>query len=242
MISKLTGEITPDRWTGKASKDYPVGQDPWSDIFTTERTIEIAQTIGLRSPAEILALRLQLAATAEYLLSVFDFVGGGATPAQKHAWAEKIDTLSRRLSSELSASNDLVSSVVIRSGTTTRFVPASEMRRRVKETKAAIAALSELVQAVSNVPKEDFEETGHAETMQAVVNGMTEVFIDFKGIENVKRSASSGHIDGVFPEFIRAAARPFLIASYARFARDPKRLEKLNRQIQKAVADYRPHD
>lgn len=244
MISKLKGGITPERWVGEASKVFPCGHNPWSEIYTDDVALKIAETLRLENAADITALRLQLAATAEYLLSVFNFAGGAATPAQKHAWATKIDTTSRRLLTELAESDDLLSSVVMRSGRnkTSRFVPASEMRHRVHEARNAVSALQELVQAVSATPKEAGVPTAYAETVQLTVDGMTEVFIAFKGIENVKRSASSDHIDGQFPEFIRASARPLLAACISKFSKDAKRLENLNRQIQAAVAAYRPYD
>jgi hypothetical protein len=244
MLSNLKGDITPERWVGDASKKFPPGHNPWSEIYTNDAAVEVAETIRLESPADIAALRLQLAATAEYLLSVFDFVGGAATPAQKYAWAVKVDDLSRRLVAVLADSDDLLSSVVIRSGKrkSSRFVPASEMRLRVQEADAAVSNLLELIQAVSGTPKDVGAATAHAETMQAVVNGMTEVFIDIRGLEYVKRSASEGRIDGEFPEFIRASARPLLAAYYSKFVKDPTKLENLNRQIQRAVSDYRSDD
>lgn len=241
MISRLKGDITPERWVGASGKEFPSGHNPWSEIYSQNAVIEIARTIPLESPTDIEELRLQLAATAEYLLSVFDFVGGAATQAQKYAWAVKTDDLSRRLMAVLADSDDLLSSVVIRSGKrkSFRFVPASEMRLRVQEANAAMSNLLELVQAVRGTPKGVGVATSHAETMQAVVNGMTEIFIDIRGLENVKRSASGGHIDGEYPEFIRASARPLLAAYYSKFAKDPTKLENLNRQIQRAVSDYR---
>jgi len=244
MLSKLKGDITPERWVGYASKKFPPGHNPWSEIYTNDAALEIAETIRLENPAGIEELRLQLAATAEYLLSVFDFVGGAATPAQKLAWAAKIDDLSRRLIAGLANSDDLLSSVVVRpeKGQSSRFVPASEMRKRIEETETAVSNLLELVQAVSGVPKDVGSATAHSETMQAVVNGMTEVFIDIRSLEHVKRSASYGHIDGEYPEFIRASARPLLAAYYSKFAKDPTKLENLNRQIQTAVSDYRLDD
>lgn len=244
MISYLKGDITPERWVGDASKEYPSGQNPFSEIYSRDAVVTIADTIRLEAPVDLDSLRLQLAATAEYLLSVFDFVGGAATPAQKHAWAAKIDDLSRRLMTGLVGSDDLLSSVVIRpeKGQPSRFVPASEMRKRVQETEVALSNLLELVRAVSDEPKEIGVATGHSETMQVVVNGMTEVFIEFRGLEHVKRSASEGNIDGEYPEFVRASARPLLAAYYSKFAKAPKKLENLNRQIQRAVSDYRPHD
>ncbi len=244
MLSNLKGDITPERWVGDASKKFPPGHNPWSDIYTNESAVEIAETIRLESSADVEELRLQLAATAEYLLSVFDFVGGAATQAQKYAWAAKTDDLSRRLMAVLADSDDLLSSVVIRSGKrkSSRFVPASEMRLRVQEANAAMSNLLELVQAVRGTPKGVGEATAHAETMQAVVNGLTEIFIDIRGLENVKRSASEGKIDGEYPEFIRVSARPLLAAYYSKFAKDPTKLENLNRQIQTAVSDYRLDD
>lgn len=244
MLSNLKGDITPERWVGNAGKKFPPGHNPWSEIYSQNAVAEIAQTIRLESPTDIEELRLQLAATAEYLLSVFDFVGGAATPAQKYAWAAKTDDLSRRLMAVLADSDDLLSSVVIRSGKrkSSRFVPASEMRLRVQEADAAVSNLLELVQAVRGTPKDVGVATAHAETMQAVVNGMTEVFIDIRGLEHVKRSASEGKIDGEFPEFIRASARPLLAAYYSKFVKDPAKLENLNRQIQRAVSDYRSDD
>ena len=244
MLSNLKGNITPERWVGDASKEFPPDHNPWCEIYTNDTAVEIAETIHLESPADIEELRLQLAATAEYLLSVFDFVGGASTPAQKNAWAAKTDDLSRRLLAVLADSDDLLSSVVVCSGRgkSSRFVPASEMRKRIQETETAVSNLLELVQAVSGAPKDAGSATAHAETMQAVVNGMTEVFIDFRGLEHVKRSASEGKIDGEYPEFIRASARPLLAAYYTRFAKDPTKLENLNRQIQRAVSDYRLDD
>ncbi|GAA6180122.1 hypothetical protein NBRC116594_15600 [Shimia sp. NS0008-38b] len=240
----MKGDITPERWVGYASKKFPPSQNPWSEIYTNDAAVEIAKTIRLESPAQIEELRLQLAATAEYLLSVFDFVGGSATPAQKLAWAAKIDDLSRRLMAGLADSDDLLSSVVVRIGKekSSRFVPASEMRKRVKQTEATVSNLLELVQAVSGAPKDVGAATAHAETMQAVVNGITEVFIDIRGLEHVKRSASEGKIDGEYPEFIREAARPLLAAYYSKFSKDSTNLENLNRQIQRAVSDYRFDD
>lgn len=244
MLSNLKGDITPERWVGNIGKKFRPGHNPWSEIYSQNAVAEIAQTIRLESPTDIEELRLQLAATAEYLLSVFDFVGGAATPAQKYAWAAKVDDLSRRLMAVLASSDDLLSSVVIRSGKgkSSRFVPAAAMRQRVQEADAAVSNLLELVQAVSGTPRDVGVATAHAETIQAVVNGMTEVFIDIRGLEHVKRSASEGKIDGEFPEFIRASARPLLAAYYSKFVKDPTKLESLNRQIQTAVSDYRLDD
>ena len=244
MLSNLKGDITSERWVGDASKKFPPGHNPWSEIYNHDAVLKIAETIWLESSADIDALRLQLAATGEYLLSVFDFVGGAATPAQKHSWAAKVDDLSQRLMTALADSDDLLSSVVVRpeKGHSSRFVPASEMRKRVQETEAAVSDLRELVRAVRDEPKANGVPTGHAETMQAVVNGMTEVFIEFRGLEHVKRSASEGKIDGEYPEFVRASARPLLTAYYSKFAKASKKFENLNRQIQRAVSNYRPHD
>lgn len=221
MISKLKGDIKPERWVGEASKAFPCGYNPWSEIYTDDVALEIAETLRLENRADITALRLQLAATAEYLLSVFNFAGGAATPAQKHAWATKIDTASRRLLAELAESDDLYSSVDVRSGQnkTSYFIPASEMRQRVHEARNSLLALQELVQAVSTTPKEDGVATAYAETVQLTVDGMTEVFIHFGGMENVKRSVSSGHIDGQFPEFIRKSARPLLAGCTSKFSK-----------------------
>lgn len=244
MISQLEGSIVPERWLGETSKEYPASLNPWSEIFTEHATVEIAKTIELKNPDEIDTLRLQLAATAEYLLSFFDFAGGAATPAQKHVWARKVDNLCRRLILELAGSDNLLSTVVTTSekANSLRFLPASEMRRRVHEAQSAASALLDLVQAVSDTPAEDGAATAHAITMQLVVDGMTEVFIDLRGLEDVKRSASSRHIDGQYPEFIRASARPLLSACYSKLSNVPKRYENLNRQIQTAVKAYRQYE
>ncbi len=217
MISRLKGSIVPERWVGETSKEYLHSLNPWSEIYTQDATTEIAMTIKLKNPDEIDALRLQLAATAEYLLSFFDFVGGAATPAQKRVWAGKVDGLCRRLLWELADSDDLLSSVTISSekAGSLRFVPASEMRRKVHEAQSAVTALLDLVQAVSDTPSKNGAATAHAKTIQLVVFGMTEVFIDFRGLEQVKRSASSGHVDGEYPDFIRASARRLLAAYWS---------------------------
>ncbi|MFX0542652.1 hypothetical protein ACEWPM_013080 [Roseovarius sp. S4756] len=244
MISQLQGSIVPERWVGETSKNYPPSLNPWSEIYTQDTTTEIAKSIKLKNPDKIDALRLQLAATAEYLLSFFDFVGGAATPAQKQKWASRVDILCRRLASELANSDDFLTPVVFRSDKagSLRLVPASEVRQRVHETQSAILGLRNLVQAIYGVPAEGGKPTAHARTVQLVVDGMTEVFIDLIGLEHVKRSASLSHIDGEYPDFIRASTRPFLAAYYSKFSKDPKRFESLNRQIQAAVAAYRIYE
>lgn len=80
--------------------------------------------------------------------------------------------------------------------------------------------------------------TAHSQSLQIVVNGMTEVFISFVGVEHVKRTTFGKHVDGPFPEFIRKAANPFLTVYYPKLASSKRRVDKLNSQIQEAVASY----
>jgi hypothetical protein len=74
--------------------------------------------------------------------------------------------------------------------------------------------------------------------LQVVVDALTEVFIDIVGIEHVKRTAFGQDIDGLFPDFIREASKPFMAVHYPNSTASKRSVEKLNTQIQEAVARY----
>jgi hypothetical protein len=116
------------------------------------------------------------------------------------------------------------------------------MRKRVQRTHEAIIDLQFLLHGVKETSEAPLGGTSHSQTLQVVVDGMTEVFIDLVGIEHVNRTAFEKDIDGMFPEFIRAAALPFLRVHYEKPSSSERSIEKLNKQIQQAVASYSLRD
>jgi hypothetical protein len=184
-----------------------------------------------------------LAATADHLAAVFGFVGGPATPSKKYAWANKLEITCSKATSQLNEATDNLSTVLIKDKEgRTRVVPASEMRKRVERARDAIEDLQLLLRAVEMSQEGVEGGTNHFQTLQTIVDVLTEVFIDFVGIEDVKRVAFEKDIDGLFPEFIRTAAKPLVAVHYPKSAASKRSVEKLNRQIQQAVARYAHRD
>ena len=79
--------------------------------------------------------------------------------------------------------------------------------------------------------------TMHSDYLQFVVNRMTEVFLQFRPVSDIKRSSDQDRVYGTFPDFIRAAAKPYLMTNYYKYRANPDRYESLDRQIQRAQKD-----
>jgi len=239
MIRYLLDLETPDRWVDCDEYKYPSGGNPWTELYTEQVSQDIAAKAAISDPAAIKKLRFQLAATAEYLTASSGFVGGAATLTQKHIWADKLEISLRRVLSQLDKAPDHLSTVSIKGdGDKAKVYPASEMRRRVERTRDAIADLRLVLGAVGKPTEQVEGGTNHAQTLQLFVDAMTEVFIDIVGTEHVKRTAFEKDIDGLFPDFIREAAKPFLAVYYPKLTASKRSVEKLNAQIQEAVARY----
>lgn len=239
MIRNLLDVASPDRWVDCREFTYPAGGNPWTELYTEQVCQNIAAKIAVTDPVAVSSLRFQLAATAEYLTASLGFVGGAATLTQKHGWADKLDISLRRVLTQLDDATDHLSTVSIKGdGDKAMVYPASEMRRRVERTRNAITDLRFVLSAVEKPTEKVKGGTNHAQTLQLVVDAMAEVFIDIVGIEDVKRTAFEKDIDGLFPDFIREAAKPFLAVHYPRSTASKRSVEKLNAQIQEAVARY----
>jgi hypothetical protein len=114
MIRHLLNAQTPDRWVDCDELKYPKGGNPWTDLYTEEACKQIAREVGIDNPDTTLRMRYQLAATAEHLTGVLGFVGGAATLAQKHKWAEKLDKACRKVMPQLEEATDNLSTVSIK--------------------------------------------------------------------------------------------------------------------------------
>ena len=88
--------------------------------------------------------------------------------------------------------------------------------------------------------EEDKAKTQHIQYLQHVVDQMTAVFIHFRGANAATRSNDGVATYGEFPDFIRGASKPTLIAFYNGFAIDRRGNENLNVQIQEAVRKAKP--
>lgn len=239
MIRNLLDVETPDRWVDCDEYRYPSGGNPWTELYTEQVCQHIAAKIAISDQDNIQRLRFQLAATAEYLTAALGFVGGAATLTQKHIWADELDISLRRVVSQLDEATDHLSTVSIKGGGgKARVYPASEIRRRVERTRDAITDLRLALRAVEKSTEKVEGGTNHAQVLQLIVDAMTEVFIDIVGIEHVKRTAFGKDIDGLFPDFIREAAKPFMVVHYPKSTASKRSVEKLNAQIQEAVARY----
>ena len=149
MIRNLLDVTKPDRWVDCDEFKYPFGGNPWTELYTEKVCQDISAKVAISDPETMRRLRFQLAATAEYLTVTLGFVGGAATPAQKHIWANKLDLSLRRVVGHLDEATDHVSSVSITDNKgKSRVYPASEMRRRVQRTRDAISDLRQLLGAV----------------------------------------------------------------------------------------------
>ncbi|WP_282129436.1 hypothetical protein, partial [Roseobacter litoralis] len=177
MISKLKGAITPERWINCDEHKYPEGGNPWTEIYTDDICQMIAKASGIGEPQLVLDLRVRLAATAEYLSSILDFVGGAATSAKKVKWAKNVDNICRKIQPELASATDNLSTLtfVDHENGKLRIYPAAEMRKCVKNAQDAIKDLQELLKLVEPEPKTLGESTNHSQTLQIIVDGITEV-------------------------------------------------------------------
>jgi hypothetical protein len=105
-----------------------------------------------------------------------------------------------------------------------------DLQRRLEAFRAYLQSIDELT-------LDPRPSTMHADYLQFIVDRMTEVFLKFKPISDIKRSSDPERVYGAFPDFIRAAAKPYLMKSYPRYRAHPARYEKLDRQIQRAQKD-----
>lgn len=243
MIRDLLDVTTLARWVDCDKFKYPAGGNPWTELYTEQVCQDISATVAIFDPDTIGRLRFQLAATAEHLTAALGFVGGAATLSQKHIWADDLDIFLGRAISRLDDATNHVSTVSLKDNEGKLMVfPASEMRRRVQRTRDAISDLRQLLGAVEKSSDKIEGGTNHAQTLQLIVDALTEVFIGVVGIEHVKRTAFGKDIDGVFPDFIREAARPFMAVHYPKSMASKRSVENLNTQIQEAVVRYARRD
>ena len=105
-----------------------------------------------------------------------------------------------------------------------------DLQKRLEEFRAYL-------QTIDSSALDPRPTTMHADYLQFVVNRMTDVFLQFRPVSEVKRSFDGDGVYGVFPEFIRAAAKPYLLKNYPKYRLNVTRYEKLDRQIQRAQND-----
>lgn len=241
MAGSILRECSPERWLECEIGSYRNNGNPWTEIYTEEVTQKIAKTVALEEADSVQELRLQLAATAEYLVSRLNFTGSPATSSQKHKWSRDVDALWHRLREMLGEAPKYASTLVAlnEDKSALRITQSSVMLEKVEAAETAVSHLQDLLRAVEKQPNETGESTSHAQLLQRVVDGMTEVFIDFVGPKHVSRQVSGRHVDGAFPEFVRAAAWPFLKVYYPKLVTSNRETPKLNRQIQQAVKNYK---
>jgi hypothetical protein len=244
MLAKLEGELVPDRWLGENAACFPMGKNPWEDIYTEERISEIAKVIDIVDTEETYDLRLFLSGTAEYLRKFFSWSGSLKPHGELRKWNKGVDGAISRLLAKLSHSDDFLTGSVWpgKTESSRTISPPSELAKLIAETEQAAGKLQQWLRNTSDYSSNDFDKyrTTRALYLQEAAYGVTEVFIFFKGIGNVKRTVAGKNVDGVFPEFARSAAIPFLETCLPDRPGKTKLPEDLNAQIQKAVKKYNP--
>lgn len=238
-------KTSPDRWLYDHESIFPNGKNPWTDLYTGSVTQKIGIIIKVTTNDDLFDLRLHLANAAEDSFKTFQFVGGPASPSKKRNWRAKAISQALSLKRTLVGSSDNYSTVSLKKedGKGVTITPSSVVGNKVQSVISELEDLTGLLEQVedSSHKKPLLDEDGkpfptqHSQYLQYVVDQMTKVFIKFCGLESVKRSSDDEGTYGVFPDFIRIAAAPCLMAFYQRYADDLERPFLLNAQIQDAV-------
>ena len=105
-----------------------------------------------------------------------------------------------------------------------------DLQKRVEEFRAYL-------QSIDASTLDPRSTTTHADYLQFVVNRITDVFLQFRPISDVNRTSGPGGVYGMYPDFIRAASKPYLLKNYPKYRLNISRYEKLDRQIQRAQSD-----
>lgn len=160
------------------------------------------------------------------MMSTFPMVFGDINPkSTKLNWIEQAQTKASNLLQHLQQDE--------------RFAPEHagqpQYRAQIAELEKQLMDFLSTLDSTAQSDLGSSPTTLHADFLQFVVDRLTDVFMQFRTKEDVRR-VSSGGVYGAFPEFIRASAQPYLMINYQKYRLKPKQYEKLDRQIQNAVA------
>lgn len=238
-------KTSPDRWLHDHESKFPKGKNPWTDLYTKSVTQKIGTIIEVKTNDTLRDLRLCLANAAEDSFKMFQFVGGPAAPSKKRRWRAKVISQALSLKNTLVGPSDNYSTAFSKKedGKGVTITPSSVVGSKVQSVISEIESLIALLEQIENSShkKPLLDEDGkrfptqHSQYLQYVVDQMTKVFINFCDLESVKRSSDEEGTYGMFPDFIRKAAAPCLMAYYQRFADNKDKYFLLDAQIQDAV-------
>ena len=244
-FNKSALKRSPDEWVRIEGDRFPLGKRPWSDLYTSDVVEKVAKTIELNDDRELFDLRLLLSYACEECFKTFGFVGGAAAAGKKQAWRNKAISDAKTLKNTLANSDDYFPAFtnINNDKRSIRIYPNSATRKISERLLSGIDELVTLLEsadraiereksfAVDDIPPP----TSHSLYLQHAVDQFTAVFIHFRGVVSVKRYGDDKEIVGGFPDFVRTAAEPTLMAYYIGYAENPKRPSNLNVQIQEAV-------
>lgn len=186
---------------------------------------KIGAIIGVSDDNELFRLRTALVEAAEMIATFPDFFGGINSKSAKQQWIRQTSASVSGLLRQLRGADD--------------YLPETLSNPGFRHSLAAVLRDLEKIQTVISTMPEDAPAgptaTLHSDYLQFTVDRLTEVFAQFRPASEIKRSYSDGAY-GMFPDFIRAAGRPYLMVNHERFRLSPTRYEKLDRQIQNAIA------
>jgi hypothetical protein len=240
MFAMIPEDATFRRWSVEKRDEFPEGQNPLVDVFTRPVIAEIARSIGLSDRMDRLLLRFLLAATGEQVFRMTLNLGGPISTKQKKVWSDEVAGLVQRLSNKLTTDYAFSDTWNDRKTTRIKIRFSSAMSAQILSTKRELDKLAKYVPMEGYLGPEKGERTLSNHYMQTMVNGATEVFIYFRGRENVSRVAELGSIDGEFASFVRRAVIPQVRAYYPRYFERKNASDLFNRQIQDAVKIYCP--
>jgi len=205
---------------------FPEGKHPWNDIYTADETKGIGAIIELQKADELSELRAALCIAAEHIATFTNNFGGVSAPTDQIDWVRAASTRVHRLVEHLKAANDFLPEQV------------GQEAYDLRDVIALMSALERFEKYLSSLNLKTLQKRGktmHADYLEFVVRRLSEVFQQFRSADEITRVFDGEGISGIFPDFIRAAARPYLMAHHPKYRLNPKRYEKLDRPIQAVV-------
>lgn len=221
--------ISHNEWLRLLDIRFPVGRNPWIDIYDAGTTSKIGAVIQVKEEDEktLFQLRSALVQSAE-MISTFSITFGDVNPqTSKSEWLRQAKSKSGNLLDHVCKEERLIPEISV----------SPDYLSQVHELETHLNRFISTLETLEKLGGDNPPTTVHSDYLQFVVNRLTEVFVQFRSRHEVKRSSASG-VYGIYPDFIRIAAKPYLTVNYRKYRLNPERYEKLDRQIQAAVARY----
>jgi len=210
---------------------FPADKNPYLDVYTLELTAKIGKWLGVEGKFELRNLRLDLCEAFEECTDMSLHIGGINLKNPKKRWTNNVLTTGRRLVGlleEFDANKPLVEDEF-------EAEALGEFGEFLIGTSLDVAEfIDEFEYRIKN-PISITSSTAHSLYLRRCVLYFTDVFLNYRSENEITRVYSRKKVDGLFPEFIRMSAVPFLKVNYKKANKCPEKFGNLNRQIQHVV-------